>query len=300
MTADLTILYRGPLSSCNYDCHYCPFAKRAESTAELAGDRAALRRFVNWIEDTAPGTRLRRFSVFFTPWGEALVRTWYQQAIIRLTNLPHVCRVAVQTNLSSRLDWVHQCDVSKLGLWCTYHPSQTSRRRFLEQCARLRRLDVTYSVGMVGLREDFGEIEAMRRELPEEIYLWINAAKSGAEEYTQADIERLEDVDPLFRMNTVYHASLGRACRAGKSVISVDGAGTIRRCHFIDAPIGNIYESGFERCLQERPCTRPTCGCHIGYVHIEDLELARVFGDGVLERVPSTPIWQTARRRPVS
>ena len=25
------ILYRGPLSSCNYGCEYCPFAKHAES-----------------------------------------------------------------------------------------------------------------------------------------------------------------------------------------------------------------------------------------------------------------------------
>ena len=30
------ILYRGPLSSCNYACDYCPFAKRAESRVELA------------------------------------------------------------------------------------------------------------------------------------------------------------------------------------------------------------------------------------------------------------------------
>ena len=36
------VLYRGPLSSCNYGCVYCPFAKKNEAYAELAGDRAAL------------------------------------------------------------------------------------------------------------------------------------------------------------------------------------------------------------------------------------------------------------------
>ena len=45
----LSILYRGPLSSCNYACGYCPFAKRRETAAELARDRTALERFVAWV-----------------------------------------------------------------------------------------------------------------------------------------------------------------------------------------------------------------------------------------------------------
>jgi sulfatase maturation enzyme AslB (radical SAM superfamily) len=45
---DLSILYRGPLSSCNYGCEYCPFAKREESYAQLETDRVALLRFVAW------------------------------------------------------------------------------------------------------------------------------------------------------------------------------------------------------------------------------------------------------------
>ena len=47
---NLSILYRGPLSSCNYACAYCPFAKRTETAAELAHDRdlpGAVRR-VGW------------------------------------------------------------------------------------------------------------------------------------------------------------------------------------------------------------------------------------------------------------
>lgn len=40
------------------------------------------------------------------------------------------------------------------------------------------------------------------------------------------------------------------------------------------------------RCLAERPCSNDTCGCHIGYVHLDRLGLYATFGDGVLERVP--------------
>ena len=66
----------------------------------------------------------------------------------------------------------------------------------------------------------------------------------------------------------------------------VDGSGVARRCHFIAAPIGNIYEDGFEHQLRPQPCTQALCGCHIGYVHRPELELYELFGDGVLERIP--------------
>jgi hypothetical protein len=74
-------------------------------------------------------------------------------------------------------------------------------------------------------------------------------------------------------------------------VIAVDGDGTIRRCHFVREPIGNLYEDGWKAALRRRPCPNATCGCHIGYVHMDDLGLDRVFGDGVLERVPLRGEW---------
>ena len=94
--AGLRILYRGPLSSCNYDCHYCPFAKRHETAEELRRDREALERFVTWAADQND----LKLSILFTPWGEALTRRWYQQALSELSQLPQIEKVAIQTNLS--------------------------------------------------------------------------------------------------------------------------------------------------------------------------------------------------------
>ena len=68
---------------------------------------------------------------------------------------------------------------------------------------------------------------------------------------------------------------------------SVDGAGDARRCHFVRDIIGNIYAPDFAARLQPRPCPAETCGCHIGYAHLEHLELEKVFGAGLLERIPS-------------
>ena len=111
----LSILYRGPLASCNYGCAYCPFAKHPETAAERAEDAAALERFVGWVESR----RGDLISVLFTPWGEALTRVRYQRALVRLTKAPHVEKAAIQTNLACRLDWVEDCDKKKLGLWTT-------------------------------------------------------------------------------------------------------------------------------------------------------------------------------------
>ncbi len=292
---DLTILYRGPLSSCNYDCHYCPFAKHHETASELAHDRNCLERFERWSLEQWPtlgaghGDRL---SIFFTPWGEALIRSWYQKAIIRLTQTSHIKKVAIQTNLSCRLDWIDHCDPTRLGLWCTFHPSQTSRSQFLSQCRILDANRIRYSVGAVGLKEDLSEIKALRQELPAAVYLWINAFKRQPGYYTETDIQHCEQLDPLFRINATYHASRGRPCRTGASVISVDGNGEVTRCHFVKDRIGNLYDQDFSEALRERLCPNDTCGCHIGYVHLDHLNLETVFGDGLLERIKKADVFQ--------
>lgn len=278
----LTILYRGPLSSCNYDCNYCPFAKRHETASELDADRRGLARFVAWIASRSD----HRFSILFTPWGEALVRRWYREALVELSRLEHVVRVAIQTNLSCPMGWIADARVDRLAFWATYHPSQADRRRFVSHCRKLDAFGVRYSVGMVGMREHQAEIAALRRELPSHVYLWINAYKDSPNYYLADEVRFLESIDSLFPINNTRHASLGKTCRTGESVISVDGDGTMRRCHFIAEPIGNLYEPSFERALKPRLCTNATCGCHIGYVHLQHLQLDDIFGDGILERVP--------------
>ena len=276
-----SILYRGPLSSCNYGCDYCPFAKTTNTRDELRDDEQRLVRFVDWVE-----ARSESIGVLFTPWGEALFHRAYQRAIIRLSHLANVRRVSIQTNLSARLDWLADCAPGKVALWTTFHPTQTSRTRFVAQCAELDRLDIAHSVGVVGLKDAVADIEVLRAELNPTTYLWVNAYKRQADYYSAQELARLEAVDPFFPLNNRYHPSLGERCRAGASVFSVDGEGTMRRCHFIRTPIGNIYEPGFEFALRERPCTNAVCGCHIGYVHLERLDLYETFGDGVLERIP--------------
>jgi MoaA/NifB/PqqE/SkfB family radical SAM enzyme len=278
----MRILYRGPLSSCNYDCPYCPFAKRRDPPAALRADRAALERFVDWATRNPDGHEL---SVLFTPWGEGLVRAWYQRAIVALSRLSQVERVAIQTNLAGRLDWLAEADPARAALWATYHPGQVTRSRFLTKCRTLDGLGIRYSVGVVGLPEHLDEARALRAALPEGVYLWVNAAEGHR--YDAAQERDWTVLDPHFGLSVRPHLSLGQECFAGETAISVIGDGTVRRCHFIPEPLGNLYDGSYLAALRPRPCVNAVCDCHIGYVHLKPLRLYDVFAGGILERIPA-------------
>jgi MoaA/NifB/PqqE/SkfB family radical SAM enzyme len=276
------ILYRGPLSSCNYACGYCPFAKKAETHAELENDRQALARFLNWVV----GQREHRFGVFFTPWGEALIRRWYQEALVVLTQLNHVDRAVIQTNLSCRLNWIRNCRLDRLALWTTFHPGEVDRAAFVAKVRHLHDLGVRLSVGVVGLRDHLEAIGHLRKELPGEIYLWVNAYKRILGYYTEEEVQQLTEIDPLFPINNARHPSLGHGCGAGQTSFTVDGSGNMRRCHFVGEVIGNIYAPTWESTLRPRTCPNTTCSCHIGYVHLHHLQQDLIYGDNLLERIP--------------
>ncbi len=288
---NLRVLYRGPLSSCNYGCHYCPFAKRHESHADLEPDRLALERFLAWIRRESAV----QFRILFTPWGEALVRPWYRDAMVSLSHEAQVASVAIQTNLSCKLDWVDRANHGKIAFWATYHPSETNRDAFMAKARVLHERRIRLSVGVVGLKEHFQEIDQLKKELPEGVYLWINAYKREKNYYQEKEVEFLTDIDPLFPINNTYHPSLGEFCDAGETSITVDGSGDIRRCHFLKEVIGNIGEANWRERLRPRTCSHANCGCYIGYSNLKKLNLVRHFGEGVLERIPLTSLSLSAR-----
>jgi MoaA/NifB/PqqE/SkfB family radical SAM enzyme len=273
----LTVLYRGPLASCNYACAYCPFAKKKDSRQDLQRDARGLERFVDWVAGRSTPT-----SVFFTPWGEALIRRAYREALVRLSLVPHLRRAAIQTNLSAPLSFLDRCNPTRVGLWCTFHPTETTLDRFVRACREVDARGVSFSVGIVGRVDHVDAARELRRALPEHVYVWVNADRRAV--YDDAQLAALAAVDPLFSHNLAPPPSAGAPCAAGHDVISVDGRGDVRRCHFLPEVIANVYEAGWEKALAPRPCPSRACTCHIGYVHRRDLPLGGLFNDGILER----------------
>jgi len=276
------ILYRGSLSSCNYACPYCPFAKTTNTRAELDKDRDQLNRFVDWVT-----VNVKPLGIFLTPWGEAIIHRYYREAMVRLSHLPHLQRVAIQTNLSGNLEDLKEARAERLSIWATFHPGETDIERFLIRCERLATLEIRFSVGVVGLREHFAAIATLRDRLAPEVYLWVNAPKSSGIDYSQDELRLLTSIDPYFRWNLKYWPSRGQACRSGWSSFTVDGEGDVRRCHFVDAMIGNLYRESIWDRLARQPCPNATCGCHMGYVYRDDFQLQQLYGDNLLERIPA-------------
>lgn len=290
---NLSVLYRGPLTSCNYGCSYCPFAKRTESDARLARDRSALKTFADWLTgQTAHGWR-----ILFTPWGEALVRAWYRDALTRLTHVEHVESVAAQTNLSCGLDWLDDCRPEKLALWTTFHPTEIERARFVRKVLQVRERGVRLSVGMVGASEAFTEIAELRRELPPDIYLWVNAQQPRPRPYSPAEIGFLNSIDPHFSRTFRPQQTQGRPCHTGETSFTVDGDGQMRRCHFVDEIIGSIHDPDWLSSLTARACPNRACHCFLGLSHFVPLQLDQIFGRDLLVRIP-TDVWSNHRTLP--
>jgi hypothetical protein len=277
----LSVMYRGPLTSCNYGCRYCPFSKHAESDAQLRRDKDSLHRFVDWIA-SQDGVRWR---LLFTPWGEALVRSWYRNAFVELSHCPNIDSVAVQTNMSCSVDWVRQCDLDRIAFWATYHPTEACRDDFVRKVIQLRAWNVRLSVGMVAMPESLDYLAPLRAALPSDVYLWLNPQMPRNRRYTDEETRRFTEIDPLFPMALRRLRTRGKQCRTGEVTFTIDGEGDMRRCHFVDEVIGSIYAADWRAALRPRNCPNQFCDCYLGVAQQQADELAPVFGDDVMERL---------------
>ncbi|WP_438350774.1 STM4011 family radical SAM protein [Paenibacillus sp. FA6] len=278
-----TIYFRGSLSSCNYDCPYCPFSKNTDSQETLAKDRLQVQTFVDWVRNQVDSGH--QLSVFFNPYGEGLTHRWYREALVELSHMPHVLKVAIQTNLSVKLDWTRDLNPVTAAFWATYHPGQTKEERFILQCGKLYTQKIPFSVGCVGVKRAFDSISSIRKALPKDVYMWVNAYKDRPNYYSDEEIAFLTQMDPHFVLNAKDYDSMGMPCRAGQSVFYVQGDGRVKRCYKDRQVIGNLYRDGLEEISKERPCRMKQCDCYIGYIHMEGQQLDPIYGERLLERI---------------
>lgn len=120
------LYYRGSLSSCNYDCPYCPFSKNVDSKDTLARDRGQLEQFMDWVR--AQEQLGHELSIFFNPYGEALIHRWYREAMVELGDMKHIKKISVQTNLSVKLEWTERLNPEKVSFWLPIIRGRQKRR----------------------------------------------------------------------------------------------------------------------------------------------------------------------------
>ena len=287
----INIMYKDPLYQCNYGCEYCH--REWEYTREnIEYATNCLNKLVDWIEQ-------QKFTVslFLVPTGESVNRAWVKKGFTKLLDMKHVKSLITMTNLSFNIEWLKHVDASKLYLWCTFHPTEVSNKKFLQQVHKLKETGANFSVGSVAVPDNYERIRQMRDALPDDIYMWMTPQifERHTIPYREHQYKQFKDIDPLFD-HWFAQESNGKACRMGHSVIRIDSDGCVLHCPIIRQPLlfdngtaPNIYEPGWEKCLYKRPCPRNTCPCDIGLLHIEDSVLSNLFA--FRGKVPLERFW---------
>ena len=212
---NLSILYRGPLSSCNYGCGYCPFAKRARD-----GRRAGPRSRRRWSASSAGSTARPADDRIGDP-VHALGRG-ADPPLVSGGAGPAEPLAARRAGRRSRptcraaLDWVGAVRQAQAGALGDVPSRRRSPRPLPGKCRRAgsarRALSASASSACGALRRRSRRCAA---NCPQHVYLWINAYKARPDYYRPGEAEWLTAIDPLFPLNNRRHPSLGRPCRAG-------------------------------------------------------------------------------------
>ena len=214
---------------------YCPFAKQHETRGRAARRPRGARRASSAGSAQRPDGTL---SVLFTPWGEALIRRWYQQALVA-AEPPAARRQGRDPDepvLPARLG--RDCD-RRQARPVVHLSSRADDRgqRSSANAASWTQRGVRFSVGVVGLHEHIDEIEALRAELPTR-RLPVDQRLQGRARLLppQQSGRGWQRVDPLFpdQQYTARFAepSLPRRARRG---LGGRRRHNLRRCHFVDA-----------------------------------------------------------------
>lgn len=276
--------YRGSLKSCNFACEYCPFSKKPTSPQEMELDEKQLVRFV----DTLCGMDGQMCAVQIVPYGEALNHEYYWREMARLSSQRHIELVGAQTNGSFHVERMLALyrqqggDVKKLRLWCTFHPTMTTKEAFLSQCQILCENEISFCVGTVGVPEQMEDIRWLRENLRTEIYLWVNRYNGLKRAYSEEEVLAFLEIDPFFYLELAHPKADVSDC--GDSVF-VEGDGSCKRCNIDRGKPWNLYDGMTQTDIS---CHRKQCSCYLAYCN-RQLEALRIFGKYPAFRIPSFP-----------
>lgn len=271
--------YRGYLTSCNYSCEYCPFSKRKMTAEQEKKDREALEKFLCQME-----AETEEHALQIVPYGEALVHSYYWEAMAKFSRIRTEVYTGCQTNLSfpveQMVSFFESCggEKRKLRLWCTFHPSMTSVDTFVSQCRKLAQAGIAYCVGVVGDPDEYSSIQTLREELPEEIYVWINRMEGRKKRYTETEIQEFQKIDPYFFLELQHFRADSNLCRHS---VFQEAKGDRYFC--------NLHAAQAGRSSDNHSCKRKECNCYLAYCNRMDIKELLFFQPYPAFRIPVYP-----------
>lgn len=277
------LTYRGSLKSCNYKCPYCPFSKSKSSKFELEKDQLELIEFFKNVDIK------KRNRIFIVPYGEALIHKYYRDEIEKNLMKTNIEAIGIQTNLSlDIISWIKELNkknipMEKLHLWITCHFNQINYDEFILKIKKIH-CDISISVGVVGIPEDYEKILKLRKDIPKEVYLWINEYSQLKREYRDIEIEKFQRIDPIF--NRKKEIDMSKLCSCGENNYFVEGDGKVRFCNRNPKILGRFEKNNY---IHKNNCQKKTCDCYLSFSKFSS-DIFNFFGDKKLYRIPEKKV----------
>lgn len=290
----LELLYRGSLKSCNYHCSYCPFSKHRVSGRELQRDKEQWEHFVRTVLERAEILQIG--AVMITPYGEALLHSWYWEGMARISREEEIEATGAQTNLSfaqeEMLAFYDRAggDRKKLRLWATFHPEMVSVQEFSHKCRKLWEEGILLCAGAVGVPAHMEILADLREELSEDIYLWVNRMDGLKRSYTDEETESFQKIDPYFMRELSVVPAVPKQCQ---NRLFIEAEGRLRRCN-ISRNLKKDWEemwnqygsSSVQEDFSDVLCGRKYCSCYLAYGGRSDFMNRLLFGSYPVFRIP--------------
>jgi MoaA/NifB/PqqE/SkfB family radical SAM enzyme len=295
----LDVWYICDLSLCNFDCAYC-----ASGTPETGGSRTRkemwknpdgpekLQRILRWIAKLPYSVGLRLQTI-----GEPFVSEEFLAQASRMTREKNVRFVELVTNgslLTSRLGTMrdeYQADLSKLTLWVTFHHTEITVERLIENAVYAKQLGAFVVVNALlfpdsqdAISNLHAQCEAHGLDTNVDLGQDFNDAYAGAPFIPTAgdDWHRPDEFFANSRMaqiSVIAAASpKGLNCSAGHDYIFVTPTGAVFPClgymrYFPDTQIGSALDPDFVprlRAQRYSPCgIDKGCTCKEDFLHLE-------------------------------
>lgn len=304
----LDVWYVCDLSLCNFDCAYC-----ASGSPEKGGFRtrkkmwldedspARFKQILQWISALPYSIGMRLQTI-----GEPFVSEEFLAEAARMTREPNIRFVELVTNgslLSGRLGKMidqQGADPSKLSMWITYHPTEISAEKLVENAAYAQSRGVFVVVNALLFPDTLEGVEKLHALCAEkglrtnvDLGQDFNETYSGqpfiplAHDYTrQEDPKSLAGRAQLLIQNrqmaltsvVATAAPRGLKCSAGYDYIFISPDGEVHPCfayrrYLEKARLGSALDPAFVpqlRSTRYAPCgIAKGCTCKEDFLHLE-------------------------------
>ena len=238
---------------CNYKCPYC-----YDSEKPVGPDFFSIHGISEWLDALRSQFGGRDLELYFTG-GEVFVYKEFMEFLPKIMNEPNVRWIRIDTNGSLAARYLSILDPEKVSLMMTFHPTQVSLEKFLEQAQKLNEHGVLEMVNYVAYPF---EIETINKYLEifskQGIFLNVSPNILASSEYDFARIAISDLVTPEDAKYRLRYPVYGKPCLSGVCYAVADLYGNLYDCR---TKLGNLFAGKVETLGKAKRCKRIYCDC---------------------------------------